>query len=149
MKTKLCLTLLHLSLFCLGCADQSFDVSSSIDQKSEREVFKWMEDRVDLILQHKSDCSAMAEALIKHHITTQDQVARWKALGADRWLRREAGERSRAELTPTSERYGVNSIKHGSLDKELTHLITRGDLIYYHCASQVWFQGRLRSGIKR
>ena len=94
------------------------------DADSGRQLYQWMQTRVELMVRHKANCSDMARALIKSHQEATPQLKIWSDRGAGEWLKRQA------QINP----------KFG---QELTRLIAKGDLVYYHCAYQDTFRAQL------
>ena len=70
----------------------------------------------------------MAQALIKSQKEAAAQLKKWRALGAGEWLK-------------------LRAQHNQEFDQELTRLISKGDLVYYHCAYQESFRNQLANGV--
>lgn len=87
----------------------------------ERDLYEWIKTRADLVRRHKSDCRAMARALVEGHARRAVRVREWrsKALGvklSEHLLRR-----------PLERR-------------ELTFVLEHTSELYAHCAHQRSFR---------
>ena len=116
---------LHCSLCMSGCSGGSNDTQvSPADPTSGKQLYQWMKTRVDIMVRHKANCSDMAQALIKSQRESASQLDLWRAQGAGKWLK-------------------LNAQRNPTFDHELTRLIAKGDLVYYHCAYQAVFRQQL------
>lgn len=86
---------------------------------------EWMKRRVDLMVKHKADCLKMAEMLLEDDRQSEAQRADWRAVGAQRWLI-------------------ARSASDFEFQKELSEVITRGDLVFSFCAFFEDFRMRLK-----
>ena len=113
------------SLSILGCSGSGNDPQiRPADPTSGEQLYQWMKTRVDIMVRHKANCSDMAQALIKSQREAASQLDLWRAQGAGEWLK-------------------LNAQRNPKFDHELTRLIAKGDLVYYHCAYQAVFRQQL------
>jgi hypothetical protein len=128
LKTISATLMVGYAFMVVSCSDHNA-YRRSADADSGRQLYQWMQTRVELMIRHKANCSDMARALIESHQKATTQLKVWSDRGAGEWLKRQA------QLNP----------KFG---QELTRLIAKGDLVYYHCAYQDAFRAQLTENIK-
>ena len=111
----------------LNCSDYGqANHQRTADPMSGMQLYQWMKSQVELMVKHKANCGDMAQALIQSQFDVRSQLESWKAKGAGEWLKQHA------QINP-------------QFDRELTRLIAKGDLVYYHCAYQEAFRNQLRA----
>ena len=110
--------------FTMGSCSDHDVYQHSADADSGRQLYQWMQTRVELMVRHKANCSDMARALVESHREATTQLKIWSDRGAGEWLKQQA---------QVSPKFG----------QELTRLIAKGDLVYYHCAYQDAFRAQL------
>ena len=116
---------LLLSLGLLSCSDHSRATHQRpADAVSGKQLYQWMKSQVEIMVEHKANCSDMAQALIQSQRKAKSRLENWKMKGAGEWLKQHA------QVNP-------------QFDRELTRLIAKGDLVYYHCAYQETFRDQL------
>ena len=131
-----------------GCAERRGDMSETADPQAGLELYRWTQERVKLMITHKADCDEMADALLRHHRDTQDQLSSWRARGAGVWLKQRAEEARRESMLRDVTR---DDLYHGtqahadSVGLKFLQLIARADIVYYHCAQRDRFRSRLTS----
>ena len=111
-----------------SCSHQAgTDQRRPADEASGKQLYQWMQARVEMMVRHKASCSDMAQALIQSQNEAGAQLKNWRTQGAGEWLK-------------------VHAQHNQEFDKELTRLISKGDLVYYHCAYQESFRNQLVNG---
>jgi len=128
-RSSLCasLTLLCVALS-LGCSQGGAEADVLRDPSAAqagKASFEWMKRRVDLMVKHKADCLKMAELLLEDDRAHEAERATWRSAGAQRWLI-------------------ARSASDFEFQKELSEVITRGDLVFSFCAFFDDFRARLK-----
>ena len=128
MRFFIVLTLCLYASIMASCSHQTgTDQRRPADEASGKQLYQWMQTRVEMMVRHKASCSDMAQTLIKSQNEARTQLKKWRAQGAGEWLK-------------------LHAQHNQDFDKELTRLISKGDLVYYHCAYQESFRNQLANG---
>ena len=109
---------------CLSVKPSEQSISSD-EMKASQALMLWLESRVDLMVKNKANCEIMARELAKDQMAMQPQLAQWREAGIGTVLTR------RAAAQP-------------ELERELTQLVLKGDLVHSHCAYQSNFRDQLK-----
>lgn len=113
-----------------GCMSQDFDeeiiLRDPIAAQAGKASFAWMKARVDLMVQNKANCGQMAELLLENDRQTDAQRKAWRTEGAQAWL-------------------VAKSASDFEFQKELSEVITRGDLVFSFCSFFEDFRTRLKN----
>ena len=99
-------------------------LSDPVAQEAGELTLAWMRERVELMVRNKGTCALMAEALLKDDQESEALRASWREARAQEWLI------ARAAQDPDFQR-------------ELSALITKGDLVFSFCAFFEDFRRRL------
>lgn len=135
----------------IGCAERRGEMSEVADPQAGLELYRWTRERVELMVTHKADCDAMADALMRHHRETQAQLSSWRARGAGAWLKQRAEEARRESMLRDVTRddlYRGTQAHADSVGLGFLQLIARADIVYYHCAQRDRFRARLASEVQ-
>lgn len=129
------LTLLLTLAFALSILLSACDINS-VSKLNHAQAYEesealltWLEERVDLLVKHKADCSEMAQALVAHQKKHQEQINHWHKIAAGQMLANRA-------------------LQDQALDRRLKKLILKGDLVHSYCAYQSNFRDLLKNQLE-
>ena len=113
-------------LSCTGAEiEEEALLRDAVAARAGKDALTWMKSRVDLMVRHKANCAVMAEQLLEDDKRTEEQRRAWREARAQEWLiAKSAGD--------------------FEFQKELSELITRGDLVFSFCAFFEDFRDRLK-----
>ena len=115
------ITSILISITILGCDTST---PNTLDP-DERALYEWIKSRADLVRRHKSDCDAMARALVTDYESSASQLKGWRAAKVGFKL---------------SER-----LLHAPLEsRELTFILENTSELYAYCAHQRSFRKTTR-----
>ena len=109
---------------CLSVKPSEQSISSE-EMKASQDLLVWLESRVDIMVKNKASCENMARELAKDQMAMQPQLKQWRQAGIGAVLTR------RAAAQP-------------ELERELTQLVLKGDLVHSYCAYQSNFRDQLK-----
>jgi len=113
---------------CISCSDADQSGAALLRDAQAAAAgeasFSWLKARVEMMVEHKADCAVMAEHLREDDRRSASSREQWRAARAQEWLI-------------------AKSAVDFEFQKELSEVITRGDLVYSFCAFFEDFRSRL------
>lgn len=125
--------------FTLGCSTPSPGSDPQVQNSSINlkplnsdewtHLITWLDERVNLMIQHKANCNDLAGALVQHYVKSKAQVQQWKKQDLD-------------------QRVILYLSSHPEKEQKLKLLLQKGSVVYSFCAFFSSFRDQLQSGVQ-